>query len=350
VLGTALDITESKRARDALAESELRYRTIFEKNVDGIAILVDGRVANHNDRFAEMMGRPTEDLTGRSPEEFTGPAEAKRAAERIRQLQEGGPEFRSEYRVCRPDGSTVPIEVMSCLIQYEGEPAILSMVRDATQRVAAEEALRASEERFRRLVETAGAAILLFRGNSVSYINPAAENLIGMTFEEAAGAGSAWDFIHPDDAAGLKARMSRRDGGEEVATPYRFRIVRKDGEERWVESTATNLQLQGEPMGLSFLIDITDQVRVQEELQKARDELEGRVERQMLRRNPYQLSFRELTVLHLVAAGRADKEIAAELGISPLTAQKHVSNILSKMDAGSRTEAGVRAVREGLLE
>ena len=69
----------------------------------------------------------------------------------------------------------------------------------------------------------------------------------------------------------------------------------------------------------------------------------------MLRRNPYRLSFRELTVLHLVAAGMSDKEIGAELGISPFTAQKHVSNILAKMSAASRTEAGVRAVREELL-
>lgn len=74
------------------------------------------------------------------------------------------------------------------------------------------------------------------------------------------------------------------------------------------------------------------------------------MERQMQRGNPYGLTFRELTVLHLVAAGRADKEIGIELGISPLTAQKHVANILRKMGVASRTEAGVRAVREGLLE
>ena len=63
----------------------------------------------------------------------------------------------------------------------------------------------------------------------------------------------------------------------------------------------------------------------------------------------YGLTFRELTVLHLVADGKADKEIAVALGISPLTAQKHVANILSKMEAASRTDAGVRAVREGLI-
>ena len=66
--------------------------------------------------------------------------------------------------------------------------------------------------------------------------------------------------------------------------------------------------------------------------------------------NAYALTFRELTVLHLVAAGRADKEIARELGISFHTASRHVKNIMSKMNATSRTDAGVRAVREQLIE
>jgi len=51
-----------------------------------------------------------------------------------------------------------------------------------------------------------------------------------------------------------------------------------------------------------------------------------------------------------MGAGRSDKEIGLELGISSLTASKHVSNILAKMSVASRTEASVRAVKEGLLD
>jgi PAS domain S-box-containing protein len=224
VLGTTFDITDRKRAADALRESEQRYRKLFDENVDGVMVVVDGRIVTCNPRFVEMMGRNKEDLLGRQATEFTLPAERTLAAERIRAIVAGGPEFPSVYHVPRPDGSVLPVEVISRSIQYEGGAALLTVVRDITERVQAEEAL------------------LL-----------------------------------------------------------------------------------------------------------AREELEGKVERQMLKRNPYGLSFRELTVLHLVAAGLADKEIAAELGISPLTAQKHVSNILAKMSAVSRTEAGVRAVREELL-
>jgi DNA-binding NarL/FixJ family response regulator len=97
--------------------------------------------------------------------------------------------------------------------------------------------------------------------------------------------------------------------------------------------------------------DVTAQKRQEreDELRRVRDELEGRVEKEMLGKNPYGLTFREFTVLHLVANGAADKEIADQLGISTFTVSKHVANILGKMAASSRTEACVRALREGLL-
>lgn len=96
--------------------------------------------------------------------------------------------------------------------------------------------------------------------------------------------------------------------------------------------------------------EVAARKRAEEALQRARKTLEGKVEREMLRDNPYGLTFRELTVLHLVAAGRTDTEIASDLVISPPTARKHVQNILGKMNAASRTEASVRAFREGWLD
>ena len=69
----------------------------------------------------------------------------------------------------------------------------------------------------------------------------------------------------------------------------------------------------------------------------------------MEERGNYGLSFRELTVLHLVSKGKADKEIAVTLGISSQTVNKHVARILHKMGASSRTEAGVRAIKDGIV-
>ena len=131
-----------------------------------------------------------------------------------------------------------------------------------------------------------------------------------------------------------------------------MRHIRKCGEIIWVRASGVAVRDQaGNAMyGVGIIEDITERVRLEEALRQAREELEEKAEREIQEKNPYGLTFREFTVLHLVAAGKADKEIASELGISVLTANKHVSNILSKMNATSRTEAGVRALREGLIE
>ncbi len=131
-----------------------------------------------------------------------------------------------------------------------------------------------------------------------------------------------------------------------------YQFVKKNGEIVDVLLSAiVQRDLEGNMVrSLAVLDDITLRKRLKEELQQARDALEGRVERQMQQKNLYRLTFREFTVLHHVAAGKADKEIAHELGISPLTVHKHVANILAKMNAASRTEARVRALREGLVD
>ena len=81
----------------------------------------------------------------------------------------------------------------------------------------------------------------------------------------------------------------------------------------------------------------------------ARDQLDGQVEQRMQEKNPYRLTFRESSVLHVLKDGSTDKEIAQRLGISVFTVNKHVSNILAKMKAASRTEATIRALEEGII-
>ena len=132
---------------------------------------------------------------------------------------------------------------------------------------------------------------------------------------------------------------------------WEFKKVRKDGNVICVKEVARVTQdVQGNPIILIVCEDITEWKRIEDALRRTRDDLEARVERKMGGKAAYGLTFRELTVLHLVADGKPDKEIATVLGISPLTASKHVTNILAKMRASSRAEASARAVREKLLD
>ena len=160
------------------------------------------------------------------------------------------------------------------------------------------------------------------------------------------------DISHPDDLDTGIEQMRRMLTGEIDSCQFEKRYVHKHGHVVWaLLSFSLVRDAADRPLHfISQIQDISHRKRVEEELQRAREELESKVEHHMLRRSPYGLTFRELTVLHLVVAGKSDKHIGAELSISPLTAQKHTSNILAKMSAGSRTEAAVRALREGLLD
>jgi DNA-binding CsgD family transcriptional regulator len=100
----------------------------------------------------------------------------------------------------------------------------------------------------------------------------------------------------------------------------------------------------------NWLGQLAQRKRTDEALRGVKEQLESRVEHGAQEAKRYRLTARELTVLRLVAAGKSDRHIATALDISLLTAHKHVANIRKKMGAASRTEAGVRAIREGLLD
>ena len=102
---------------------------------------------------------------------------------------------------------------------------------------------------------------------------------------------------------------------------------------------------------LAIVRDETARALLTQEVQRRQDVemLESHAETAMQAGNPYSLTFREFMTLDLIADGLSDKEISTKLGCSRFTVNKHVTNILAKLGARSRTEAAVRAVREGLL-
>lgn len=142
------------------------------------------------------------------------------------------------------------------------------------------------------------------------------------------------DLVHPDDLETVTTRAGKGIDSLE------YRLIAADG--RIVEVR----DLTGEIVAADGTVKI---VGVCWEI----SELEGTAEAMRVgdetdRPNDYGLSSRELEVVRLVALGMADKGIAVRLRIRPKTVSKHLENILAKMGCSSRTEVGVRAIREGL--
>jgi PAS domain S-box-containing protein len=256
-----------------------------------------------------------------------------------------------EYRMLAKSGQYRTVETMPRPL-FAGDKVVgtFGIARDITERRQAEEALRESEGRYRDLVERSPDALVVHSEEKILFVNSAAVKLFGAAAPHQIIGRPIWDFIHPESAKAAKKRIqSARRRREEVAV-VEEKFVRLDGEVIDVEMAAIPVAYHGKAARQVVLRDITERKRMEDALQHARDELESRVERRMQRGAPYGLTFRELSVLHLLADGKSDKEIGSVLGISTLTAQKHVENIRTKMGASSRTKASVRAVREGLLQ
>ena len=129
----------------------------------------------------------------------------------------------------------------------------------------AKESMRESEAKFRTLAETAATGIFMHQGGNFLYANHASEIIGGYTIDEYLGM-NFMGLVHRDYIDLVKTRARERiDGTSDIPRQYEFKIVKKNGEERWVLMTAGITEFEGKTTVMGTLIDITERKRAQEE-------------------------------------------------------------------------------------
>jgi PAS domain S-box-containing protein len=158
VVGTNVDVTEGKRAEEALRESEAKIRRLVDANIIGIFMwYLDGRIIEANDAFLRMVGYDREDLaSGRMRWTDLTPPEWRDLDERRRlpELKATGTLQPFEKEYFRKDGSRVPVLIGVASFEEDANQGV-AFVLDLTKRKCAEQALRESEAKFRDYAETA---------------------------------------------------------------------------------------------------------------------------------------------------------------------------------------------------
>lgn len=140
------DVTERKRAGEALRESEEKYRALIENIQDGIFIIRDEKIQFANEAFARTAGCTVEEVIGKNFTEFVAPEDLGMVAERYRRRQAGEPVPREyEFRILHKDGSRIIVNMNVGLINYRGKVASMGTVRDVTELKKIEELRREGE-------------------------------------------------------------------------------------------------------------------------------------------------------------------------------------------------------------
>ena len=199
------DVTERKQAEEALRESEERYHRLVDTLPDGVIVHSQGRVVFANPASAKISGVASPaDLIGKSVIEFVHPDYQELALQRIRQsFSQGIPAPTQEEKFIRLDGTPFDVDVTAIPFSYAGNPAMLTVFSDITERKRAEQALLESEEKYRSLVNEVNDGFFISDAGGVfTFANPALARIYGFQTPQALIGRKFMDFIAPQALGG----------------------------------------------------------------------------------------------------------------------------------------------------
>ena len=273
------DITEQKRAEEQILQSEKKYRELFQVNKDGIAIFIlnpDGSPSTFievNHAAPAMLGYTQEEMLHLTPmmlEPDTAREEIQRRQTELR--SKGISDFETDLR--HKNGLSVNTEFTAQVIQYEGKPAVMNIVRDVSERKHAEKAVHESEARFRQVLENSLDASYKrnLRTNTYDYLSPVFTQISGYTPEEftTLPIETVLELIHPDDRArGGNVITESLSGAHGSSYRWEYRFKHKDGQYRWLQDQFTTIRdEQGEPAAwIGSVSDINERKQRENELQ-----------------------------------------------------------------------------------
>jgi PAS domain S-box-containing protein len=276
-----VDITDRKRAEDSLRESEEKYRTLFETAKDAIFLADEtGKFVDVNQAASESLGYSKEELLELNIREIDADPGGYEEFQKIRGGLVKDTTFEVNQR--RKDGTLLPVEINGSRFTSGGKRIALAIARDTTERKQAEEALRESEERYRRLFNGITDAVFVHSvtvegkppGKFIE-VNDVACQKLGYTREELLKL-SHFDIIAPEELENIPAIREKLLAERHIL--FETVAVTKDGEKIPLELNIHQFDLNGQPTVFSIARDITQRKKAEKEIRKLSSAVEQSID------------------------------------------------------------------------
>jgi len=229
---------------------------------------LDGKIIHANRKVDDLLGYTEEELKGRDIVSILSGIE-------MSAIVESGGVYSNETTFLAKSGEQIPVLVSASAVKDREEEVvgIVLTALDITRRKEMEQELRASEEKYRTLVDHALVGIGIHQDNRIVFANQRMATMLGYTPEEFIGLPIA-DLIHPEERSAVLARAQRRQQGYPEPETYEIRLLKKDGSFFYALISNGLIEYNGRVATLITISDITD-TKARKELEEANRELEA---------------------------------------------------------------------------
>ncbi len=284
IQGIFRDITERKRAEEALQVSESRYRRLFEAAHDGILILDadTGKITDVNPFLIDILGHSYDEFLGKELWEIGLLKDIESSKAAFLELQTKGYVRYEDLPLKTKDGRSIDFEFVSNVYLVNNKKVIQCNIRNITERKRAEEALRQSEAKYRRLTENARDMIyrMSLPDGIYEYVSPASTEITGYSPEELYSTPLLIrEVIHPDWRDYFTKQWANLVRGE-MPPFYEYQIIHKSGEMRWLHQRNVLIKDEnGKPVAIEGIVtDITERKRMEDALRESEEKYKALIE------------------------------------------------------------------------
>jgi PAS domain S-box-containing protein len=275
-----LDISDRKRAEEALRASEERYRDLLDNANDLVqSVDMNGSFVYVNQAWKKTLGYSEAEIADLKVFDVICPSFHEHCSMLLQKLVDGATIPPVEVKFLARDGREVALEGNINCSFVDGKPALTrGIFRDITERKRIEGELQQSEERYRQLVEHAPEAIIVYRDGRFLYANREAADLFGAEAPAQLVGQQVISLIHPDFRELFSYRTQLLTEPGSVSPILEIQVMQPNGSTIDAELVGTGISLEGKPAVQAMLRDTTQRKALEKKLERERDQWQRTLE------------------------------------------------------------------------
>jgi len=273
IVSVHTDVTERKKAEQALKESEEKFRNMSASAQDAIIQIDDNGKVRYWNKAAERIFQYTDkEILGKEMHFLLMHKKYnkifKSGFSKFKETGQGKVIGKTlELDAIRKDGIEIPIEISISAFKLKERWNSIGILRDITERKVTEQKLKESEEKFRNIAEQSLIGIQILQDNRTKYVNQQWAEISGFSVEDIL----TWNlkehlkFILPENREFIKQQLFKKQKGDiDVINRYQVKCIKKTGETIWVEVFAKTINYEGKLADFVMIVDITEKKEVDE--------------------------------------------------------------------------------------